>query len=78
MTTADRRRLFARRAMWASVGIGILGAIYFTTRGEPITGLVLGLLFGGGGYLEYKRRLRDFKVEESPSKDPFEERERRR
>lgn len=64
--------------MWASVLLGLLGALYFTTRGDPIAGLVLGLLFGGGGYLEYKRRLRDFEAAEDPARDPFEERERRR
>ncbi|WP_275086343.1 hypothetical protein [Natronorubrum halophilum] len=29
--TTDRQRLFARRAMWVSVAIGLLGTMYFTT-----------------------------------------------
>ncbi len=58
----------------------IAGFMYFTTRGEMITGLVVGMLFGGVGYWEYKRRIRDLEQAEigGNGRDPFEERERRR
>lgn len=78
MSTTTRQRTFARRAMWVSVAIGVLGLVFFTIRGEPVAGIVLGLLLGGGGYWEYKRRLRDLEMAEEPTEDPFEERERRR
>ncbi|MEY7848515.1 hypothetical protein AB7C87_04845 [Natrarchaeobius sp. A-rgal3] len=80
MTSTERQRKFARRAMWVSVLLGILGCWFFLVRGEPIMGLVLGVLLGGGGYWEYKRRIRDLDVAEgaAPARDPFEERERRR
>lgn len=80
MSTTATQRKFARGAMIISVIIGILGLLYFTTRGELVTGIVIALLFSGGGYWEYKRRLRDLEQAElgSQDQDPFEERERRR
>ncbi|GAB7018300.1 hypothetical protein [Halostagnicola bangensis] len=79
-TTATQRKL-ARGAMIISVIIGVLGLLYFTTRGDLVTGIVIALLFSGGGYWEYKRRVRDLEQADlggGQERDPFEERERRR
>ncbi|OVE84694.1 hypothetical protein [Natronolimnobius baerhuensis] len=80
MSTTTTQKKLARGAMLISVIIGIAGFMYFTTRGEMITGLVVGMLFGGVGYWEYKRRIRDLEQAEigGNGRDPFEERERRR
>ncbi|NGM69810.1 DUF441 domain-containing protein [Natronolimnobius sp. AArcel1] len=80
MSTTATQKKFARGAMLISVIIGIIGLMYFTTRGEVVTGLVVGTLFGVGGYWEYKRRIRDLEQADmgGAERDPFEERERRR
>lgn len=80
MRSAETQRTFARWGMLVSVFVGIVGLVYFTTRGELITGVVIAVLLGGVGYWEYKQQLRDLERAEleSGERDPFEERERRR
>ncbi|GAB3670089.1 hypothetical protein [Halopiger thermotolerans] len=80
MGTTNTQRTVAKWGMRLSVLIGALGLLYFTTRGEVVTGIVVGGLFGVGSYWEYKRRMRDLDRAEAAerTRDPFEERERRR
>lgn len=80
MQSAETQRKVARWGMLLSVFVGIVGLVYFTVRGEPVTGVVVVVLLGAVSYWEYKRRLRDLERAEmgSQGRDPFEERERRR
>ncbi|GAB3031772.1 hypothetical protein [Natronobiforma cellulositropha] len=78
MATAEPQRKLARRAMWVSLLLGLLALWFFTSRGEPVTGFVVFALLGGGGYFEYKRRLKDLEAIDtiSEDEDPFERRDR--
>ncbi|MFC6906621.1 hypothetical protein [Halalkalicoccus tibetensis] len=77
MDSAQRQRRLARRALWGSVviGLGVIG--YFGLQGEFVTATVVGALLIGGGYFEYRRRLRDLEmIDGDAEEDPFERRER--
>lgn len=76
MDSAQRQRRLARRALWGSVviGLGVIG--YFGLQGEFVTAAVVGGLLVGGGYFEYRRRLRDLEMIDDGAEDPFERRER--
>lgn len=79
MESAERQRGFARRAFRASVVVGLAVIAFFVIRNEFVTALVLGSLLIGGGYLEYRRRVRDLeRIDGEADEDPFERRERYR
>lgn len=79
MESAERQRGFARRAFWASIVVGLAVIAFFASRNEFVTALVLGSLLIGGGYMEYRHRVRDLeRIDGEAEDDPFERRERYR
>lgn len=78
MSFAERQRRIARQSFWGSVVIGLGVSVYFSIQGELVTASVIGTLLIGGGYLEYRRRIRDLDTTDGGDEDPFEKRERLR
>lgn len=78
MSFAERQRRIARQAFWGSIVIGLGVIVYFSIQGEFVTAIVIGTLLIGGGYLEYRRRIRDLDTSDGDDEDPFERRERLR